>query len=458
VPTGCFISSGRSLDQAIERVRLVESLGHHSAFVTHVAGRESLSVVTAYALATERIRVGTGVVPIYTRTPATMAQTSATIDELSDRRLTLGLGVSHRVVVEGWHGQTIDRPVAEMREYVEIVRAILRGEDPPAGGKWRTAFRLAGIPTRPDLPIFIAALSPAMLRLIGDGVMLWLCNPSYIRDVVVPAVRESRERAGYTLTGFEVVAAVPAALTDDPGSAYDAIRGELLTNFSLPFYRTMLEGSGYADDIAAFDAAQGDVDAMRTAISDRFLSSLTAVGDERAVRTGVDRYVEAVVTLPWIGPISRTDFEGTVGAAAPDWRELRSGRRGRRPVRCGGGRRRGAREQQRDDIGDHHSDDDQRLDVGARFRAEDCGDQHRRQRQSEHGDDRRAHPHGHAGLERKAGEVRGQYPGRRSQEQGREGGAAAIAPKRQAVAHGLEQDKPEERRDRPRRCLADQSG
>jgi F420-dependent oxidoreductase-like protein len=320
VPTGCFISPGRSLEQAIGRVRLAESLGYHSAFVTHIAGRESLTVVTAYALATERIRVGTGVVPIYTRTPATMAQTAATIDELSDARLTLGLGVSHRVVVESWHGQTIDRPVAEMREYVEIVRAILRGEDPPAGAKWSTAFRLAGIPTRPALPIFIAALSPAMLRLageIGDGVMLWLCNPSYIRDVVVPAVREGRERAGHTLTGFEIVAAVPAALTDDPDSAYDAIRSELLTYFSLPFYRTMLEGSGFVGDIAGFDAAHGDVDGMRGAISDRFLGSLTAVGDEPSVRAGADRYVEAGVTLPCIGPISRTDFEATLRAAAP---------------------------------------------------------------------------------------------------------------------------------------------
>jgi alkanesulfonate monooxygenase SsuD/methylene tetrahydromethanopterin reductase-like flavin-dependent oxidoreductase (luciferase family) len=175
VPTGCFVTTGRSLEQAVERVRLAESLGYHSAFVTHLAGRESLTVVTAYALATQRIRVGTGVVPIYTRTPATMAQTAATIDELSGGRLTLGLGVSHRPVVQGWHGQTIDRPVGEMREYVEIVRAILRGDDPPTGEKWQTAFRLGGIDPRPALPIFIAALSPAMLRLageIGDGVML----------------------------------------------------------------------------------------------------------------------------------------------------------------------------------------------------------------------------------------------------------------------------------------------
>jgi alkanesulfonate monooxygenase SsuD/methylene tetrahydromethanopterin reductase-like flavin-dependent oxidoreductase (luciferase family) len=318
--TGCFISTGRSLEQAIARVKLAESLGYDSVFVTHIAGRESLTVITAYALATERIRVGTGVVPIYTRTPATMAQTAATIDELSSGRLTLGLGVSHRPVVEGWHGQTIDHPVEEMREYAGIVRAILRGEPPPAGRKWQTSFALAGLDPRPGVAIFIAALSPAMLRLageIGDGVMLWLCTPSYIRDVVVPAVREGRERAGRSLDGFEIVAAVPGAHTTDAGGAYGAIRGELLTYFSLPFYRTMIERSGYGEEIAAFDAAHGDAAAMRDAISERFLDALTAVGDEQAVRGGVERYRDAGVTLPCLGPISRTDFEATLRAAAP---------------------------------------------------------------------------------------------------------------------------------------------
>src|SRR3984893_712902 len=220
---GCFVSSGRSLDGAVERVRLAESLGYDCAYVTHIAGREALTVVTAYALATSRVRVRTGVVPIYTRTPATMAQTAATIDELSGGRLNLGLGVSHRPVVEGWHGQTIDRPAAEMREYTSIVRAILRGENPPAGEKWQTSFRLLRLDPRPQLPIYIAALSPTMLRLAGeiaDGVVLWLCSPRYIRDVVIPEVTAGRERAGLPLDGFDVVAAVPAALTGDRGGAY----------------------------------------------------------------------------------------------------------------------------------------------------------------------------------------------------------------------------------------------
>jgi alkanesulfonate monooxygenase SsuD/methylene tetrahydromethanopterin reductase-like flavin-dependent oxidoreductase (luciferase family) len=184
----------------------------------------------------------------------------------------------------------------------------------------RTSFRLVGLDPRPKLPIFIAALSPSMLTLageLGDGVMLWLCNPNYIRDVVVPAVRAGRDRAGRSIEGFEIVAAVPAALTDDRAAASDAMRSELLTYFSLPFYRTMLERSGHGEDIAAFDAARGDGARMRAAMFDGFVEALTAVGDEAAVRAGVARYVDAGVTLPCVGPISKTDFEGTLRAAAP---------------------------------------------------------------------------------------------------------------------------------------------
>jgi len=318
VGIGCFISTGRSLKDAVARVRLAESLGYESVYVTHIAGRESLTVVTAYALATSTIRVGTGVVPIYTRTPATMAQTAATIDELSGGRMTLGLGVSHRPVVEGWHGQIIERPVAEMREYAAIVRAILRGEDPPAGDKWRTGFRLLGLDPRPELPIYIAALSPAMLRLAGevaDGVVLWLCNPRYVREVVIPEVSAGRARAGLELEGFDVVAAVPGAMTSDPAGVQQAMRGELLPYFGLPFYRAMIERTGFGADIEAYDRAAGDLDAMRAAISDAFIEELAAIGDESDVRAGMQRYRDAGASSPSVGPIGKTDFEATLRAA-----------------------------------------------------------------------------------------------------------------------------------------------
>ncbi len=196
---GSFIGAGRSLDSALRRVQRAEELGYDSVYVTHIASRDSVTLLTAYAASTERVTLGTGVIPIYARTPVNMAQSYATLDEFSGGRAVAGLGVSHKPVVEGWYGQSIDKPLAEIREYVEIMRAIFRGEDPPPGEKFRTGFRFMGYePLRPDIPIYLAGLSPGMLRLAGeiaDGVILWLCNSNYVRDVVVPEVTTGRERA-----------------------------------------------------------------------------------------------------------------------------------------------------------------------------------------------------------------------------------------------------------------------
>src|SRR4051794_6389443 len=156
----------------------------------------------------------------------------------------------------------------------------------------------------------MAALSPLMLRLAGeiaDGVLLWLCNPDYIRTVVLPQVTKGREKAGKPMAGFDIVAAVPSAVTDDKADAYNTLRGDLIPYFSLPFYRAMIERSGFDTDLADYDAAAGDVDAMKRAISDEFLDGLAAVGAADDVRYGVDRYHEAGATSPCIGPIPRTD-------------------------------------------------------------------------------------------------------------------------------------------------------
>src|SRR5215216_7168798 len=318
---GAFISAGRSLDSALDRVRLADELGFDSVFTTHIAGRDSLSMLMAYASVTERIRLGTGVTPIFSRTPASMAQTAATIDEFAGGRMVLGLGVSHQVTVENWYGAKIDKPVTQMREYAMILRAIFRGEPPPEGEFFRTRFQFMGYAARPDLPIYIAALSPNMLRLageIGDGVMLWLCNPEYVREVVVPAVSEGRERAGKSMEGFDIVPAVTVALTDDVEAARATMRQELVTYASLPFYRAMLERSGFGDDLAAFDEGMqaGDVERAKAGLSDALLASLAGLGPADEVRGAVGRYREAGATSPSIGGLPGSDFDGALRAVA----------------------------------------------------------------------------------------------------------------------------------------------
>jgi F420-dependent oxidoreductase-like protein len=316
---GAFIGTGRDLEPALERLRLAESLGFESAYVTHIAGRDSLTVLTLYATETEKIRLGTGVLPIFSRTPASCAQTAATIDEISGGRMVLGLGVSHRVTVENWFDSKIEKPVTQMREYAEIVKAILTGDAPPPGNFFRSTFSFMGYPPRPDLPVYIAALSPNMLQLAGeiaDGVMLWLCNPDYIRSTVVPQVTEGRRKAGKTLDGFDIVAAIPTAVTDDPQSARDAFRKDLVPYASLPFYRKMLDASGFASDLAAFDEGmrQGDPARAMAGLSDALLDSLAGIGSPDDARAKVREYASAGATSPCIGGIPGAGFEAALEA------------------------------------------------------------------------------------------------------------------------------------------------
>ena len=318
---GSFIGVGKSLETALQRVELAERLGYESVYLTHIAGRDSVTTLMAYASRSDRIVLGTGVMPIYSRTPVATAQSFATLDEFSGGRAICGLGVSHRPVVEAWYGQTIDKPLRETREYVGILRAIFAGTDPPRGEKFQSAFHFMGYAARPDLPIYLAGLSPGMLRLAGeiaDGVVLWLCNPDYVREVVVPTVTEGREKAGKPLEGFDIVAAVPSAVTGEPEQARDRLRAELIPYFSLPFYRAMLERSGFERDIEGFDRAMEEAgpDAAIAAISDGFLATLAAVGSAEDAAATVRRYSEAGASSPCLGAIPKTDFDITLEALA----------------------------------------------------------------------------------------------------------------------------------------------
>ncbi len=318
---GSFVSVGRSLETALQRVELAERLGYESVYTTHIASRDSLTLLMAYAARSERVKLGTGVMPIYSRPPATTAMAAGTVDEFSQGRLVLGLGVSHRPVVEGWYDDKIEKPVREMREYVGVVRAILRGEQAPEGERFRSGFQFMGLEPRADLPIYTAALSPGMLRLAGeiaDGVILWLCNPEYVERVVVPELSKGLEKAGRSLEDFDIVAAVPSAATPEPDEARNKLRKDLIPYFSLPFYRAMLERSGYEEDIAGFDEGMqsGDAEAAVARISDRFLNNLGAIGSAEEAAESLRRYQAAGASSPCVGAVPGTDFNATLEALA----------------------------------------------------------------------------------------------------------------------------------------------
>lgn len=305
------LSLGNHINEGLERIRLAESLGYESIWVIQIGDREATVVAAAIATATERIKIGTGVLPIYPRTPALMAQTAVTLDELSNGRFILGLGTSHKLTIETWHGMQLSKPISTMREYVQAVRAILKGE-PFFGEIYKTAFSfIRYAPPRPDMPIYISCLSPKMCELAGevaDGAVLWMCAPDYIRDTIIPAIRRGAEKAGRSMDGFEIVAAVPIALTDDVAGGRDLFRRNTSIYWTLPFYRAAIEGGGFGADLAAYDR-DGP-----SGVSDAAVDTFAGIGDEAACRKVVDSYREAGVTLPEISPFTTDNLEDTLKA------------------------------------------------------------------------------------------------------------------------------------------------
>jgi F420-dependent oxidoreductase-like protein len=292
----------KTLDESIARAKAAERLGFESVWVTQLPNaRDALLVLAAYANATDRIGLGTGVLPIYTRHPTATVQMAATLDELSGGRFILGLGVSHKVTVESMWGLHIHHPVEAMREYLDIVRTSMRDGACAIEGKHFSAQWAYSGPRRADLPIMISALSPRMLDLAGeqaDGVVLWMCSPAYIRDHVVPAVTAGRQKAGKSIEGFEIVAAVPVCLTSDRTGAHAVFRATVERYANLPYYRRVLDASGFKTELEA------------GAVSEAMIDELAGIGDEQQVRDAIRRYRDAGVTLPSVGP-----FGGHQGSA-----------------------------------------------------------------------------------------------------------------------------------------------
>jgi alkanesulfonate monooxygenase SsuD/methylene tetrahydromethanopterin reductase-like flavin-dependent oxidoreductase (luciferase family) len=316
--TGLFFAPGASLGTGISRARLAEDLGYDSLWIAQIADREATIVASAVAAATKTINIGTGVLPTYPRTPVVMAQTAASLDELSGGRFILGLGTSHKPTIEGWHNMKLERPLAHIRDYVTTVRGIINGEGSNTE-MFPTAFAFSGFtPPRPDLPIYLACLSPKMARLAGeiaDGAVLWMCAPGYIEKVVVPAIIEGRAKAGKTMDDFEIVSSVPVALTEDPKEGRESWRRVAFIYWNLPYYRAAIEGAGFQEALKTFD------NVGPSGIPDEVVDRFAGIGDEAAVRKVLDSYRTAGVTIPALATLpsheGSMDLDTTMRTLAP---------------------------------------------------------------------------------------------------------------------------------------------
>lgn len=313
----CFFLTARSIEDLEKRVLHAERLGYDTVGLPQIAARDAMTSLAAIAPKTSRIRLGTGIVPIWTRSPISLAQEASVLQEITDGRFILGIGVGHRILIESWHGTDFHKPLEAMRDYITILRSALRtGGADHQGSVFRSSFSFMGYQPS-DVPILIAALGPKMAQLAGelaDGVILWLSSPHHIREVVIPNLRIGAERAGRSIEEMEIFGCLFAAPGPDRVSSRNAIRQQLLTYMQLPFYRSVMEASGFDDDLRKFDEKmkEGLIPDALAALSDDLIDDIAATGSPDEIARTLEGFVEAGCTMPGVGAVGR--YEGYQGA------------------------------------------------------------------------------------------------------------------------------------------------
>ncbi|MEM7411310.1 MAG: TIGR03564 family F420-dependent LLM class oxidoreductase [Myxococcota bacterium] len=236
------------VEALIQRARELEARGFATIWIPHVFGMDAVTAAAVVGRETERIEIGTAVVPTYPRHPTVMAQQALTAASASGRRFSLGIGLSHPAVIEGMLGLSYARRVSHMREYLAVLGPLLRGETVAFDGSEFRVHETLDVPDAAPVPLLLAALGPRMLDLAAreaDGTILWMAGPRTIEKHVMPRLREAATRAGRTPS--RVVAGMHIALTDDPDAGHARVAELLALYRQMPSYGALLEIEGEAD-------------------------------------------------------------------------------------------------------------------------------------------------------------------------------------------------------------------
>jgi 5,10-methylenetetrahydromethanopterin reductase len=264
--------------------------GFASAWMSNIFGLDALTALAVAGSQVPGIELGTAVVPTYPRHPAVLAQQALTTATALDGRLTLGIGLSHKIVIEDMYGYSFDRPARHMREYLSILLPLLDGQQASFQGETMRAGIGLSTPRPGRVPVLLAALAPQMLRLAGqrtDGTVLWMTGPATIRDYVAPTIREAAAAAGRPSP--RVVCLLPVCVTDDPDGARARANRVFAIYGQLPSYRAMLdrEGAAQPGDVVLTgdeDAVAAQIRALEEAGVTDFVAAEYSHGDDQ-VRT-----------------------------------------------------------------------------------------------------------------------------------------------------------------------------
>ena len=291
----------------LECAEAAEDSGFEYISVAESYYRDGAALSAAIATNTSTIKLGTSVFPIYTRSPFQLAMSMATLNELSGGRVGyLGLGVGYRYRTEGYFGIKIVRPVERMREYVEIIRLLLSGDNVNYSGKF---FQINGFPKLVEkplsIPIYFGSSGPRMLRLAGevaDGVVLnSLATPDHInhaRDMI----RQGAEQAGRDPAKITISSSVIYSVSDDVEEAVLAAKEDILFYLGYPEITPILEQSGFLEEAEAVREAhkESGKEKALSLISQRMLDDFAIYGSASECQAKLRQFISAGLDLPII--------------------------------------------------------------------------------------------------------------------------------------------------------------
>jgi F420-dependent oxidoreductase-like protein len=314
---------GLSREDQLEIVQEAERLGYDSVWTAEAYGSDAATILGWIAGQTSRIRIGSAIFQIPGRSPAMTAMTAATLDQLSDGRMLLGIGTSGPQVAEGWHGQRFAHQLARTREYIAIVRKALgrerlefHGEQyelplPDGPGK---ALKLTIAPVQERIPIYLAAIGPKNTALAGeiaDGWIPTLLSPEHLPELRAN-LEEGAARAGRSLEGFDIAPTVNVYVSDDVEKARDVMRPFIalyvggMGSREKNFYNALVRRYGFEDaarEVQDYYLA-GDREAAMAALPGELIDLVSLSGPRDRVRDRLRTYREAGVGTLGVTPMA----------------------------------------------------------------------------------------------------------------------------------------------------------
>ncbi|MEN3332920.1 MAG: hypothetical protein V7641_2285 [Blastocatellia bacterium] len=277
-----FDKSGFDRRELIELVRAADQCGYDSFWMPEAWERDAFTQLAELAVKTERIHLGAGIVNVFSRSPALLAMSAATLDEISGGRFRLGLGTSGAHVVEDFHGLKFDKPLTRLRETIQIIRLLMAGERADFNGQCfqLARFKLGFKPLRADLPIYVAALAPKSLRQLGELADGWL-PVHWPREQLaegISHIRAGAEAANRNPSHIEIAPMVNVIVSDDLAKARDRAR------LAVAYYVGGM-GDFYSDSLARLGFATG---------ADRVRAAWQAGRRKAAIRAVTDKMVDRI--------------------------------------------------------------------------------------------------------------------------------------------------------------------